>query len=164
MLEVLFTGPCSAFLRVQGCLQDFKAAHLLGVCPKAQFWAMLIGSGASIWVSVAAYQLYTAAWPLFGPELPCPTARVWLDMAQLVRLWCLPQTNSSAGQCVQHLHPVQLSGCGHKGKLLSLMWLALAVCCKAAPSVLQKAGCDVTQHASFLCLQQQGAMCSKQHL
>ena len=65
--------------------QDFKTAYLLDVCPKAHFWAMLIGSGASIWVSVAAYQLYTAAWPLFGPELPCPTARVWLDMAQLVR-------------------------------------------------------------------------------
>ena len=46
---------------------------------------MLIGSGASIFVSVVAYQLYTMAWPLFGPELPCPTARVWLDMAQLVR-------------------------------------------------------------------------------
>ena len=66
-------------------MQDFKAAHLLGVCPREQFWAMLIGSGASIFVSVAAYQLYTMAWPLFGPELPCPTARVWLDMAQLVR-------------------------------------------------------------------------------
>ena len=65
-------------------MQDFKAAHLLGICPREQFYAMLIGSGASIPLSVAAYQLYTQAWPLFGPELPCPTARVWLDMAQLV--------------------------------------------------------------------------------
>ena len=66
-------------------MQDFKAAHLLSVSPRAQFLAMLVGSGASVFVSVVAYELYTAAWPLFGPELPAPTARIWLDMASLVR-------------------------------------------------------------------------------
>lgn len=65
-------------------MQDFKTAHLLGVSPRAQFFAMLLGSGASVFVSVAAYALYTAAWEVPGPELPAPTAMIWLDMASLV--------------------------------------------------------------------------------
>lgn len=43
-------------------MQDFKTAHLLGVCPRAQFAAMLLGSAVSAGVSVAAYSLYTSAW------------------------------------------------------------------------------------------------------
>lgn len=67
-------------------MQDFKTAHLLGVCPRAQFLAMLLGSAASALVSVGAYSLYTSAWPVPGPEFPAPTAEIWLDMADLVRL------------------------------------------------------------------------------
>ena len=66
-------------------LQDFKTAHLLGVCPRAQFSAMLLGSGASVFVSVAAYALYTSSAEVPGPEFPAPTAEIWLDMAELVR-------------------------------------------------------------------------------
>lgn len=43
-------------------LQDFKTAHLLGVAPSAQLVAMLLGSAASVPLSVAAYMLYTSAW------------------------------------------------------------------------------------------------------
>lgn len=71
-------------LRHQNALQDFKTAHLLGVCPRAQFLAMLLGSAASALVSVGAYSLYTSAWPVPGPEFPAPTAEIWLDMADLV--------------------------------------------------------------------------------
>jgi uncharacterized oligopeptide transporter (OPT) family protein len=67
-------------------VQDFKTAHLLGVCPRSQFLAMLIGSAISVPVSVAAYSLYTRAYQVPGPEFPAPTASIWLDMAQLVRL------------------------------------------------------------------------------
>ena len=69
---------------VSCALQDFKTAHLLGVCPRAQFLAMLMGSAASALVSVGAYSLYTSAWPVPGPEFPAPTAEIWLDMADLV--------------------------------------------------------------------------------
>lgn len=65
-------------------MQDFKTAHLLGVRPKAQFYAMLIGSFASVFVSVGAYALYTSAFQIPGPEFPAPTAEIWLDMAELV--------------------------------------------------------------------------------
>lgn len=65
-------------------MQDFKTAHLLGVSPRAQFFAMLLGSTASVFVSVGAYKLYTTAWEVPGPELPAPTAAIWLDMASLV--------------------------------------------------------------------------------
>ncbi|KAK9823302.1 hypothetical protein WJX72_001775 [[Myrmecia] bisecta] len=71
-------------------MQDFKTAHLLGVCPRAQFFAMLIGSFASVFVSVAAYMLYTSAWVVPGPEFPAPTAQIWLDMAELVNGGELP--------------------------------------------------------------------------
>jgi uncharacterized oligopeptide transporter (OPT) family protein len=66
-------------------LQDFKTAHLLGVSPVDQFWAMLLGSAASVLVSVAAFVLYTSVWEVPGPEFPAPTSQIWLDMAKLVR-------------------------------------------------------------------------------
>jgi hypothetical protein len=44
------------------CTQDFKAAHLLGVPPSSQLVAMLLGSAASVPISVAAFKLYTTAW------------------------------------------------------------------------------------------------------
>lgn len=91
-------------------MQDFKTAHLLGVCPRAQFYAMLMGSAASVFVSVGAYALYTSAFVIPGPEFPAPTAEIWLDMAELVRdgvpcicpvrestfagIWCTMQSNS----------------------------------------------------------------------
>lgn len=65
-------------------MQDFKTAFLLGVCPRQQFAAMLIGSSASIFVSVAAYALYTSTYEVPGPKFPAPTAEIWLDMAKLV--------------------------------------------------------------------------------
>ncbi|KAK9866588.1 hypothetical protein WJX84_002121 [Apatococcus fuscideae] len=71
-------------------MQDFKTAHLLGVCPRSQFYAMLLGSGASVLLSVCAYSLYTYAWVVPGPELPAPTAGIWLDMAELVNNGHLP--------------------------------------------------------------------------
>jgi hypothetical protein len=47
---------------------------------------MLIGSGASIFVSVGAYKLYTSTYEVPGPQFPAPTAEIWLDMAKLVTL------------------------------------------------------------------------------
>lgn len=49
-----------------------------------QFVAMLIGSGASVFVSVGAYLLYTTSYKVPGPQFPAPTAEIWLDMAKLV--------------------------------------------------------------------------------
>ncbi|KAK9902795.1 hypothetical protein WJX75_006292 [Coccomyxa subellipsoidea] len=72
-------------------MQDFKTAHLLGVCPRAQFAAMLLGSAVSAGVSVAAYSLYTSAWQVPGPDFPAPTAEIWLDMADLVNGGELPE-------------------------------------------------------------------------
>jgi hypothetical protein len=53
---------------LRGCCisQDFKTAHLLGVAPSAQLVAMLLGSAASVPLSVAAYMLYTSAWQVSG--------------------------------------------------------------------------------------------------
>ncbi|KAK9840796.1 hypothetical protein WJX81_005265 [Elliptochloris bilobata] len=71
-------------------MQDFKTAHLLGICPRAQFFAMALGSAASVFVSVGAYSLYTSAWRVPSATFPAPTAQIWLDMAQLVNGGDLP--------------------------------------------------------------------------
>ena len=52
-----------------------------------QFIAMLLGSGASVFVSVGAYLLYTSSYEVPGPQFPAPTAEIWLDMAKLVSCW-----------------------------------------------------------------------------
>jgi uncharacterized oligopeptide transporter (OPT) family protein len=67
-------------------VQDFKTAHLLGVPPSSQLLAMLLGSSASVPLSVAAYMLYTSAWQVPGPVLPAPMALIWLNMAKLVSM------------------------------------------------------------------------------
>lgn len=51
---------------------------------------MLLGSSASIFVSVGAYLLYTSAYQVPGPQFPAPTASIWLDMAELVNGGHLP--------------------------------------------------------------------------
>jgi uncharacterized oligopeptide transporter (OPT) family protein len=55
-------------------MQDFKTAYLLGICPKSQLVAALIGSLASCWVSTAAYALFAHVYEIGGPKLPAPTA------------------------------------------------------------------------------------------
>ena len=51
-------------------MQDLKTGHLLGASPRAQFFAQLIGSTASIFVTVAAFNLYATA---YG----CQTTATW---------------------------------------------------------------------------------------
>ena len=46
--------------------------------------AMLIGSGASVFVSVAAYLLFASFYDIPSSQFPVPTAEIWLDMAKLV--------------------------------------------------------------------------------
>lgn len=69
--------------------QDLKAGHLLGVSPRAQFWAMVVGSTVGVFSSIAAFALYS---PLIGtPELEAPMATVWLVFAQGLLNTGLPQ-------------------------------------------------------------------------
>lgn len=60
---------------------------------------MLIGSGASIFVSVGAFKLYTSTYEVPGPEFPAPTAEIWLDMAKLVTPACATAARRSAIIC-----------------------------------------------------------------
>ncbi|BDA51281.1 Putative oligopeptide transporter YGL114W [Coccomyxa sp. Obi] len=98
-------------------MQDFKTAHLLGVCPRAQFAAMLLGSAVSAAGSVAAYSLYTSAWQVPGPDFPAPTAEIWLDMADLV----------NGGQLPPHVVP------------FCIVAAAIAACLPLAAFFLQRA-------------------------
>lgn len=71
-------------------MQDFKTAAILGVCPKCQFLAALLGSMASCWFSTAAYALFSRVYVIGGEKLPAPTAAIWIDMARLVTGGKLP--------------------------------------------------------------------------
>lgn len=66
-------------------MQDLKTGHLLHASPRAQFYGQLIGSSVSIPVTATAYNLYTRAYTIPGPEFPAPTAYVWLSLARLLR-------------------------------------------------------------------------------
>ncbi|KAF8926562.1 OPT oligopeptide transporter protein-domain-containing protein [Dissophora ornata] len=71
-------------------MQDLKTGHLLGASPKAQFYAQLIGSFASVFISTGVFKLYSSAYELPGPQFAVPTAKVWLDLARLVNGHALP--------------------------------------------------------------------------
>ncbi|KTW25666.1 hypothetical protein T552_03526 [Pneumocystis carinii B80] len=47
---------------------DLKTGHLLGAYPKVQFYAQVIGSFFSIWISVALYILFDKAYPCFTTQ------------------------------------------------------------------------------------------------
>lgn len=47
---------------------DLKTGHLLGAYPKIQFYAQVIGSFFSIWLSVALYILFNKAYPCFTAQ------------------------------------------------------------------------------------------------
>lgn len=71
-------------------MQDLKTGHLLKASPKAQFFGQMIGSFVSVFVAVGAYELYSNAYAIPGPEFPVPTAPVWLNMARFVNGEPLP--------------------------------------------------------------------------
>ncbi|KAF9175964.1 hypothetical protein BGX21_005306 [Mortierella sp. AD011] len=75
-------------------MQDIKTGHLLGASPKAQFYAQLIGSFASVFISTGVFKLYASAYELPGPQFSVPTAKVWLDLARLVNGHSLPSNTS----------------------------------------------------------------------
>ncbi|KAJ3339855.1 hypothetical protein HDU93_007740 [Gonapodya sp. JEL0774] len=73
-------------------LQDLKTGHLLSASPYAQFIGQLIGSVASVPLTVCAFLLYTKVYQVPGPELGAPTAAIWLDMARIVNGGKLPES------------------------------------------------------------------------
>ncbi|EGG20352.1 hypothetical protein DFA_07476 [Cavenderia fasciculata] len=65
-------------------MQDLKTGHLLKASPRVQFFGQLIGSFFSVFFAVGAYKLYSTAYTIPSPDMPAPTASIWLDMALLV--------------------------------------------------------------------------------
>lgn len=110
-------------------MQDFKTAAILGVCPKCQFAAALLGSMASCWFSTAAYALFSHVYVIGGEKLPAPTAAIWIDMARLV----------TGGSLPPHVQAYCWSGAA-LGLVLALMPDVLAAvesmtwCAQSAPS------------------------------
>lgn len=65
------------FNRAGDLMQDLKTGSLLRASPRSQFYGQLIGSFASVFVSVGAYKLYTSVYEIPGPEFRVPTAGIW---------------------------------------------------------------------------------------
>uniref|UniRef100_A0A6U6KYX8 Oligopeptide transporter n=1 Tax=Odontella aurita TaxID=265563 RepID=A0A6U6KYX8_9STRA len=66
-------------------MQDLKTGHLLGASPRAQFFSQLIGSTASIFVTVAAFSMYESTYGIPSTDFPAPVAHIWKDMALLMK-------------------------------------------------------------------------------
>ena len=66
-------------------MQDLKTGHLLGASPRVQFYGQLIGSTASIFVTVGAYVLYQEVYGVPSAQFAAPVAFVWKDMAILMQ-------------------------------------------------------------------------------
>jgi putative OPT family oligopeptide transporter len=79
-------------------MQALKTGHLLGSSPRAQFYATLVGSTVSVFVSVGAFQMYQGVYGIPSAQFGVPVAHVWLEMAYLMKegVGALP---SSALQC-----------------------------------------------------------------
>lgn len=75
-------------------MQDFKAGSLVGASPRSQFYGQLLGSLAGIFVSAAAYQLYTDVYAIPSPSFPAPAASVWLNFARLVNNGEVPRNST----------------------------------------------------------------------
>ncbi|GHJ85515.1 hypothetical protein NliqN6_1917 [Naganishia liquefaciens] len=71
-------------------MQDLKTGALLKASPRSQFYGQMIGSLASVFVSVGAYKLYTRIYEIPGPEFRVPTAAIWLNLARLLNTGHLP--------------------------------------------------------------------------
>lgn len=71
-------------------MQDLKTGALLRASPRSQFYGQLIGSFASVFISVGAYKLYTTVYVIPGPEFRVPTAAIWLNLARLLNTGHLP--------------------------------------------------------------------------
>ena len=59
--------------------------HLLGASPRVQFYGQLIGSTASVFVTVGAYTLYQDVYGVPSAQFAAPVAFVWKDMAILMQ-------------------------------------------------------------------------------
>ena len=116
-------------------LQDLKTGHLLGASPRAQFVAQIAGSLVGVLVSVGSYRLLTAAYPVGGTELPAPTARVWLGMAQLVNGRSLPPM-SGAFTAVFGVVAAAVSAARYAGSLPRMAGTTLARVTPYLPSVM----------------------------
>ena len=65
-------------------MQDLKTGHLLGASPRVQFYGQLIGSTASVFVTVGAC-LYQEVYGVPSAQFAAPVAFVWKDMAILMQ-------------------------------------------------------------------------------
>ncbi len=85
-------------MQVGDLMQDLKTGHLLRASPRAQFVGQLIGSTASVFITVFAYQLYTSIHHIPSDQFPVPVAYVWKDMAVLMKrgISALPPTATRA--------------------------------------------------------------------
>lgn len=71
-------------------MQDLKTGHLLGASPKAQFWAQLIGTVWSIFLSAIMYKIYNIVYEIPNNTFRIPTSAIWIDCSRLVTGQGLP--------------------------------------------------------------------------
>jgi len=104
-------------------MQAFKTGELLKCSPRHQFYATLVGSTGSVFVTVGAFQLYRHIYGIPSAEFQAPVAHIWLKMAYLMK---------------EGIHALPAS---------ALYCAAIAFCLGGALPVLEHAGV-VNEHES----------------
>mmetsp|Transcript_39455 Transcript_39455/g.156680 ORF Transcript_39455/g.156680 Transcript_39455/m.156680 type:complete len:201 (+) Transcript_39455:733-1335(+) len=92
-------------------MQDLKAGYLLGASSYIQFKAQMIGSIASVFVSLFAFDLYRSLYTIPGKSFPVPASAIWRDMSELL--------NEGIGSLAPRVLPFVVLG-GALGILLSI--------------------------------------------
>jgi uncharacterized oligopeptide transporter (OPT) family protein len=60
-------------------MQDLKTGYEVGVQPRKQFIAQMIGILFGIITTIPIYKLFDNAYKIGGPEIPAPAAHAWFN-------------------------------------------------------------------------------------
>ena len=83
--NVLSAGIISAGASQAGdMMHDLKAGYLIGVAPRKQFFAQIIGIFVGIITCVPIYKLYDAAYDIGSASFPAPAAHAWKAVADVL--------------------------------------------------------------------------------
>jgi len=83
--NVLSAGIISAGASQAGdMMHDLKAGYLIGVAPRKQFFAQLIGISVGIITCVPIYKLYDTAYTIGSDSFPAPAAHAWKAVAEVL--------------------------------------------------------------------------------
>ncbi|KAG2379019.1 hypothetical protein C9374_007657 [Naegleria lovaniensis] len=83
--NILSAGIISAGASQAGdMMHDLKAGYIIGVAPRKQFFAQIIGIVVGIITCIPIYKLYDTAYTIGSSSFPAPAAHAWKAVAEVL--------------------------------------------------------------------------------